>query len=105
RRVKKEPESTSAPKEKISKIIGKSTEGSKSNQKSADESAQAENLMQIAKDWEEPAHLEFKTRVTEDQPNEETSHLPDWFQKSTKPPTPDCDWNMTLPDAHGPVQP
>ncbi|GJV07918.1 hypothetical protein Tco_1345574 [Tanacetum coccineum] len=30
---------------------------------------------------------------------------PDWFQKPAKPPTPDRDWNKTLPDAHGPVQP
>ncbi|GJR06280.1 hypothetical protein Tco_0529264 [Tanacetum coccineum] len=105
RRAGKEPESTSAPKEKTSKTTGKSTEGSKSNQKSADESAQAEEPMQTAKDLEEPAHQEFKTGVTEDQPDEETSQLPDWFQKPAKPPTPDRDWNKTLPDAHGPVQP
>ncbi|GJW97838.1 hypothetical protein Tco_0179646 [Tanacetum coccineum] len=105
RRAGKEPESTSAPKEKTSKTTGKSTEGSKSHQKSADESAQAEEPMQTAKDLEEPAHQEFKTGVTEDQPDEETSQLPDWFQKPAKPPTPDRDWNKTLPDAHGPVQP
>ncbi|GKF28364.1 hypothetical protein Tco_0094706, partial [Tanacetum coccineum] len=98
-------QSTSAPKEKTSKIIRKSTEGFKSNQKSADESAQAEDPMQTAKDWDEPTHLEFKTGVTEDQPDEETSQLLDWFQKPAKPPTPDHDWNKTLPDAHGPVQP
>ncbi|GJR53007.1 hypothetical protein Tco_1403528 [Tanacetum coccineum] len=34
-----------------------------------------------------------------------TSQLPDWFQKLAKPPTPDRDWNKTLPDAHGPIQP
>ncbi|GJW43218.1 hypothetical protein Tco_0072017 [Tanacetum coccineum] len=39
----------------------------------------------------EPAHLEFETRVTEDQPDEETSQLPDWFQKTAKPLTPDRD--------------
>ncbi|GJZ73532.1 hypothetical protein Tco_0637678 [Tanacetum coccineum] len=105
RRAGKEPESTSAPKEKTSKTTGKSTEGSKSHQKSADESAQAEEPMQTAKDLEEPAHQEFETGVTEDQPDEETSQLPDWFQKPAKPPTPDRDWNKTLPDAHGPVQP
>ncbi|GKC52272.1 hypothetical protein Tco_1075017 [Tanacetum coccineum] len=44
-------------------------------------------------------------RDTEDKPNEETSRLPDWFQKLAKPPTPDRDWNKTLPTAHGPVQP
>ncbi|GKE56490.1 hypothetical protein Tco_1495675, partial [Tanacetum coccineum] len=39
RRAGKEPESTSAPKEKTSKTIGKSTEGSKSHHESADKSA------------------------------------------------------------------
>ncbi|GKD75484.1 hypothetical protein Tco_1333766 [Tanacetum coccineum] len=72
----KEPESTSAPKEKTSKTTGKSTEGSKSHQKSADESAQAEEPMQTAKDLEEPTHQD-----------------------------PDRDWNKTFPNAHGPVQP
>ncbi|GJZ90930.1 hypothetical protein Tco_0662857 [Tanacetum coccineum] len=79
RRAGKEPESTSAPKEKTSKTTGKSTEGSKSHHKSAGESAQAEEPMHTAKDLEEPTHQEFKTRVTEDQPDEETSQLPDWF--------------------------
>ncbi|GKE01975.1 hypothetical protein Tco_1389958 [Tanacetum coccineum] len=45
------------------------------------------------------------TRVTEDQPDEETSQLPDWFPKPAKPPTLDHDCNKTLPDAHGPIQP
>ncbi|GJW80440.1 hypothetical protein Tco_0664066 [Tanacetum coccineum] len=95
--------STSAPKEKTSKTTGKSTEGSKSHHKSADESAQAEEPMHTTKDLEEPTHQEFKTRVTEDQPNEETPQFPDWFQRPTKLPSPDRDWNKTLPDAHGPV--
>ncbi|GKB53362.1 hypothetical protein Tco_0904115 [Tanacetum coccineum] len=56
RRAGKEPESTSAPKEKTSKTTGKSTERSKSHQKSADESTQAEEPMQTAKDLEEPTH-------------------------------------------------
>ncbi|GKB21165.1 hypothetical protein Tco_0855088 [Tanacetum coccineum] len=72
RRARKEPESTIVPKEKTSKTTGKSTEGSKSHHKSAGESAQAEEPMHTAKDLEEPAHQEFKTGVTEDQPNEET---------------------------------
>ncbi|GJU22029.1 hypothetical protein Tco_1155371 [Tanacetum coccineum] len=79
RRAGKEPESTSAPKEKTSKTTSKSTEGSKSHHKSAGESAQAEEPMHTTKDLEEPAHQEFKTGVTEDQPDEETSQLPDWF--------------------------
>ncbi|GKB80512.1 hypothetical protein Tco_0947407, partial [Tanacetum coccineum] len=57
RRAGKEPESTSAPKEKISKTTGKSTEGSTSHHKSA----QAEEPRHTAKDLEEPAHLEFET--------------------------------------------
>ncbi|GJZ95565.1 hypothetical protein Tco_0667899, partial [Tanacetum coccineum] len=104
RRAGKELESTSAPKEKTSKITSKSTEGSKSHHNSAGESTQAEKPMHTSKDLEEPAYQEFKIRVTEDQPNE-TSQLPDWFQKPAKPPTPDRDWNKTFPDAHGPVQP
>ncbi|GJV06468.1 hypothetical protein Tco_1344124 [Tanacetum coccineum] len=48
---------------------------------------------------EEPMH------TAKDQPDEETSQLPGWFQKPAKPPTPDRDWNKTLPDAHGHVQP
>ncbi|GJZ71402.1 hypothetical protein Tco_0635253, partial [Tanacetum coccineum] len=105
RRSRKEPESTSAPKEKTSKTTDKSTEGSKSHHKSASESAQAEEPMHTAKDFEELTHQEFETGFTEDQPNEETFQHPDWFQKATKPSTPDRDWNKTLPDAHGPVQP
>ncbi|GJY98624.1 hypothetical protein Tco_0516054 [Tanacetum coccineum] len=103
--VKQLFKSTSTPKEKTSKTTGKSTKGSKSHHKSADESAQAEEPMQTAKDLEESTHQEFKIGVTEDQPSEETSQLPDWFQKPAKPPTPDRDWNKTLPDAHGHVQP
>ncbi|GJY38176.1 hypothetical protein Tco_0424540 [Tanacetum coccineum] len=79
RRAGKEPEYTSAPKRKTFKTTGKSTEGSKSHHKSAGESAQAEEPMHTVKDLEEPAHQEFKTGVTEDQPNEETFQLPDWF--------------------------
>ncbi|GJS31256.1 hypothetical protein Tco_0491876 [Tanacetum coccineum] len=56
RRAGKEPESTSVPKEKTSKTIGKSTKGSKSHHKSAGESAQPEEPMHTAKDLEEPAH-------------------------------------------------
>ncbi|GKC49629.1 hypothetical protein Tco_1072374 [Tanacetum coccineum] len=73
RRAGKEQESTSALKEKSSKTTGKSTEGSKSHHKSAGESAQAEEPRRTTKDLEEPAHLEFKTGVTKDQPAEEIS--------------------------------
>ncbi|GJY96305.1 hypothetical protein Tco_0513215, partial [Tanacetum coccineum] len=76
RRAGKEPESTSAPKEKTSKTTSKSTEGSKSHHKSAGKSTQVEEPMYTAKDLEEPAHQEFETGVTEDQHNKETSQLP-----------------------------
>ncbi|GKD98602.1 hypothetical protein Tco_1382499, partial [Tanacetum coccineum] len=72
RRVGKEPESTSAPKEKTSKTSGKSYEGSKSQHKTTGESAQIEEPMHTTKDLEEPVHQEIETGVTEDQPNEET---------------------------------
>ncbi|GKC63476.1 hypothetical protein Tco_1096074, partial [Tanacetum coccineum] len=65
RRAGKEPESTSAPKDRTTKTIG----------------------------------------ATEEQSDEETSQHPDWFQKPAKPPTPDRDWNKTLPVVHGPLQP
>ncbi|GJR93364.1 hypothetical protein Tco_0265538 [Tanacetum coccineum] len=54
RRAGKEPESTIAPKENISKTTSKSTEGSKSHHKSAGESAHAEEPMHTAKDLENP---------------------------------------------------
>ncbi|GKE51030.1 hypothetical protein Tco_1486186 [Tanacetum coccineum] len=105
RRAGKEPESTSAPKEKTSKSTGKYKEGSKSHQKSTDKSAQAKEPIHTVKDLEELAHQEFNTGYTKDQPVDETTQSPDWFQKPAKPPTPDYDWNNTLPAAHGPIQP
>ncbi|GJX27525.1 hypothetical protein Tco_0233821 [Tanacetum coccineum] len=104
RRAGKEPESTSAPKEKTSKSSGKSKEGSKSHNTSTGKSAQAEEPIHADEDLEEPAHQEFDTGFTEDQPVDETTQHHDWFQKPTKPPTPDRDWNKTLPAAHGPIQ-
>ncbi|GJS17444.1 hypothetical protein Tco_0411916 [Tanacetum coccineum] len=88
-----EPELTRAPKEKTSKTTGKSTEGSKSQHKSAGESAHAEEPMYTAKDFKKPAHQEFDIGATEDQSDKETSQHPDWFQKPAKLPTPDPDWN------------
>nr|GFC38844.1 hypothetical protein [Tanacetum cinerariifolium] len=47
---------------------GKSTEGSKSHQKTTSESAPAEEPMQTTQDLEEPSHQEFKIGVADDQP-------------------------------------
>nr|GEU61828.1 hypothetical protein [Tanacetum cinerariifolium] len=49
RRAGKEPESTSASKEKASRTFGKSIEGSKSHQKTASESAPVEEPINLAK--------------------------------------------------------
>ncbi|GJT65852.1 hypothetical protein Tco_1017332 [Tanacetum coccineum] len=67
--------------------------------------AQAEEPIHTVKDLEEPAHQEFNTGFTQDHPVDETTMIPDWFQKPSKPPTPDRDWNKTLPAIHGPIQP
>ncbi|GJR14041.1 hypothetical protein Tco_0796693 [Tanacetum coccineum] len=88
-----------------SKTTGKSTYGSKSQHKSAGESAYTEEPMHSDKDLEEPAHQDFDIGATKEQSDEETSHHPNRFQKPAKIPTPDCDWNKTLPVVHGPVQP
>ncbi|GKG21215.1 hypothetical protein Tco_0383810, partial [Tanacetum coccineum] len=81
RRARKEPESTSAPKEKNSKKIGKSTEGFKSHYKSVDTSAQAEEPIHTTEDLEEPAHQEFDTGFSEDQLVDETTQHHDWCWK------------------------
>nr|GEZ05841.1 hypothetical protein [Tanacetum cinerariifolium] len=74
RREGEEPESTSALKEKVTKTIRKSTKGSKSHQKTASESAPAEEPMQTTQDLEEPSHQEFKSGAVDDQPIAEASH-------------------------------
>ncbi|GKA22035.1 hypothetical protein Tco_0707997 [Tanacetum coccineum] len=79
RRARKEPESISVPKEKTSKSSGKSKEGPKSYHTSTGKSAHAEEPLHADEDLEEPAHHKFDTRFTEDQ--------------------------LTLPAAHGPIQP
>nr|GEU96416.1 retrovirus-related Pol polyprotein from transposon TNT 1-94 [Tanacetum cinerariifolium] len=89
RREGKELESTRAPEEKTAKTSGKSTQGSKSHQKTASESAPAEEPMQTTKDLEEPLHQEFETGATNDQPIVEASQHPKWFQQQKKPLTPD----------------
>ncbi|GJT12961.1 hypothetical protein Tco_0860003 [Tanacetum coccineum] len=74
RRAGKEPESTSAPKEKTSKSSGKSKEGSKSHHTSTGKSAHVEEpIIHADKDFEEPTRQEFDTGFTEDQPVDETT--------------------------------
>nr|GEW00143.1 hypothetical protein [Tanacetum cinerariifolium] len=90
RRERKEPKSASAPKEKATKSAGKSTQGSKSRQTSASESATTEEPMQTTHEMEEPSHPEFETGA-DDQPIPEPSQHPEWFSQQKKPPTPDRD--------------
>nr|GEV39934.1 hypothetical protein [Tanacetum cinerariifolium] len=78
---------------------------SKSYQNIANESAPTEEPMHITQDLEEPAHQEFETCTTDDQPIAEASQHPEWFQKQTEPPTPDRAWNKTLPATHTRIQP
>ncbi|GKC67854.1 hypothetical protein Tco_1100452 [Tanacetum coccineum] len=76
RRAGKEPESTSAPKKKTSKSSGKTKEGSKSHHTSTGKSGQAEEPIHVDEDLEEPAHQEFDTGFTKDQPVDETTQHP-----------------------------
>nr|GEV42409.1 retrovirus-related Pol polyprotein from transposon TNT 1-94 [Tanacetum cinerariifolium] len=90
RRVGKELESTSAPKDKTSKTTSKSAEGSKSHYKSDGEYAQAKEPMYTAKDLEEPAHQEFKkgdpresSNELMDTPLDFTSFVINWLKINT----------------------
>nr|GEY02243.1 hypothetical protein [Tanacetum cinerariifolium] len=76
----------------------RSTTGTQSQQLSASESAFAEEPMQTTCQMEEPSHLVFETGA-EDQPIVQTSQHPEWFSQPSKPPTPDCDWNKSVPAA------
>nr|GEX01696.1 hypothetical protein [Tanacetum cinerariifolium] len=60
--------------------------------------------MQTTQDLEEPSHQDFETSAADDQPIEESSQHPEWFQQQKKPPTPDHAWNKTLPATHESIQ-
>nr|GEZ93369.1 hypothetical protein [Tanacetum cinerariifolium] len=100
----KEPESASVPKEKATRSASKSTQGPKSRKTSTSESATAEEPMQTTFEMEEPSHPDFETGA-DDQPIVEPSQHPKLFSQQKKPPTPDRDWNKTLPATHESIQP
>nr|GFD05065.1 hypothetical protein [Tanacetum cinerariifolium] len=52
---------------------------------------------------EEPSHPVFETGA-DDQPIIQTSHHPEWFSQPSRPPTPDRDWNKSVPAAQGEAQ-
>nr|GFC62868.1 hypothetical protein [Tanacetum cinerariifolium] len=74
----------------------RSTIGTQSRQMSASESAFAEKPVQTTCQMDEPSHPVFETGA-EDLPIVQTSQHPEWFSQPRKPPTPDRDWNKTLP--------
>nr|GFB92397.1 hypothetical protein [Tanacetum cinerariifolium] len=92
----KESESARALLEPATRSAGRSTTGSKSRHVSANESAFAEEPVQTISQIKEPSHPVFETGA-EDQPIVQTSQHPKWFPLPKKPPTPDHDWNKTLP--------
>ncbi|GJX26998.1 hypothetical protein Tco_0233294 [Tanacetum coccineum] len=59
KRLEKEPESTSALREKTTKTEGKTITGSKSHKHSASQSALVEETMQSTDVFEAPTHQEF----------------------------------------------
>nr|GEZ76671.1 hypothetical protein [Tanacetum cinerariifolium] len=67
------------------------------------ESAFAEEPVQPTCQMEEPSHSVFKTGV-DDQPIVQPSQHPEWFLQPSRPPTPDRDWNKSVPAAQGEAQ-
>nr|GEY21806.1 hypothetical protein [Tanacetum cinerariifolium] len=104
RKEGKEPESASTPSKTATKSVGRSTTGYRSRQASTSESSFAEEPVQTTFQMEKPSHLEFETGV-DDQPIVQSSQHPEWFSQPQKPPSPDHDWNKTLPAVHGSIQP
>nr|GFC02010.1 hypothetical protein [Tanacetum cinerariifolium] len=99
----REHASASTPSETATESVGISTTGSQSRQLSASESAFAEEPVQTTCQMEEPPHLVFKT-CADDQPIVQTSQHHEWFSQPRRPPSPDRDWNKTLPAAQGDAQ-
>ncbi|GKC99849.1 hypothetical protein Tco_1170124 [Tanacetum coccineum] len=100
RRSGKEPESTSAPREKTTTTAGKTTTGSKTHK----QSAPVEETMQSTDVFDAPAHQEFETGVHDEQAKEEVHHLPDWFQQPKRLPSLDHAWNKSVPVVHEFIQ-
>nr|GEZ88901.1 hypothetical protein [Tanacetum cinerariifolium] len=103
RREGGEPESASTPSEPATKSASRSITGTQSRQMSASESTFAEEPVQTTCQMDEPPHPVFETGA-EDQLIVQTSQHPEWFSQPRKPPTPDCDWNKTLPTIQGSAQ-
>nr|GFC38066.1 hypothetical protein [Tanacetum cinerariifolium] len=92
--------SANTPSEPATGSAGRSTTGTQSRQLFASESAFAEEPVQTTCQMEEPLHPLFEIGA-KDQPIVQTSQHPEWFSQPRKPPTPDCNWNKSLPAAQG----
>nr|GEU49164.1 hypothetical protein [Tanacetum cinerariifolium] len=92
RREGKEPESTSAPMEKATRTSGRSTQGSKSQQKTTSKSASVEEPMQTTQDLDEPSHQQFETWVMQE------SRRVRFLEEVYKATTDQLDWNN--PEGH-----
>nr|GFB13567.1 hypothetical protein [Tanacetum cinerariifolium] len=103
RREGGEHASASTPSEPATGSAGRSTTGTQSRQLFASESAFVEEPMQTTCQMEEPSHSVFEIGA-EDQPIVQTSQHPEWFSQPRRPPTPDRDWNKTLPATQGNAQ-
>nr|GEW70075.1 hypothetical protein [Tanacetum cinerariifolium] len=95
--------SASTPSEPATGSAGRTTTGSQSRQLSASESAFAEEPVQPTCQMEEPSHPVFETGA-DDQPIIQTTQHPEWFSQPRRPPTPDRDWNKSVPAAQGNAQ-
>nr|GFB29483.1 hypothetical protein [Tanacetum cinerariifolium] len=95
--------SASTPSKPATGSAGRSTTGSQSRQLSASDSAFAEEPLQTTCQMEEPSQPVLETGA-EDQPIIQTTQHPEWFSQPRRPPTPDRDWNKTLPVAQGNAQ-
>nr|GFB80120.1 hypothetical protein [Tanacetum cinerariifolium] len=80
-----------------------STTGSQSRQLSASEFDFAEEPVQTTCQMEEPSHSVFETGA-DDQLIVQISQHPEWFSQPKRPPSPDREWNKTLPAAQGDAQ-
>nr|GFB05410.1 hypothetical protein [Tanacetum cinerariifolium] len=93
----------------LKKILMEKMEGNKSIQRSDEQRNLYKALVDayeadktILESYRDTAIL--KRRRAEDQPIVQTSQHPEWFSQPRKPPTPDRDWNKTLPAVQGSAQ-
>nr|GEY16512.1 copia protein [Tanacetum cinerariifolium] len=106
RRERKEPESASAPTETATRSAGRmknpslyQTGGPRDVEKERSLSQQA-LLRKLL-----PGALAGQHKGAEDQPIIQSSQHPEWFSQQQNPPSPDRDWDKTVPTIHGSIQP